>query len=156
MDDFGQLIAIIVGVIFLVINGLGKKKKPVAPPYDHKTPTPNVPRTKTGIPELDMFLEEISGQSEKKEEIKPVSSSKYDTLETIEPNSPYAEYNSVDYFEEIQQDTNHIKLGDEKKQILKDNSGTFEDSNCIELSNKREFNLRDAIIFSEILKRPSY
>ena len=156
MDDFGQLIAIIVGVIFLVINGLGKKKKPVAPPYDHKTPTPNVPRTKTGIPELDMFLEEISGHDEEQKVDEPVSSPAYESLETIEHDSPYAEYSSTNYFDREQHNTNHVKLGDEIKQTVKENLEDSEDLKHQNLNTNFEFNLRDAIIFSEILKRPSY
>lgn len=156
MDDFGQLIAIIVGVILLAINALGKKKKPIAPPQNQKTSTPKVPRTKTGIPELDMFLEEISGHSEEVEETKPDSVKAYETLEKNEPDSRFTEYNSVNYSDEVKYNINHKKLGDEEPQISNENISVSEDLKQRESDNNFEFNLREAIIFSEILKRPSY
>lgn len=156
MEDFGQLIAIIVGVILLAINALGKKKKPVPPSQNQRTSTPSIPRTRTGIPELDMFLEEISGHDEEQKVDEPVSSPAYESLETIEHDSPYAEYNSINYFDEVQHNTNHVKLGDEIKQTVKENLEDSEDLKHQNLNTNFEFNLRDAIIFSEILKRPSY
>lgn len=156
MEDFGQLIAIIVGVVLLAINALGKKKKPVPPSPNQSTSTPSIPRTRTGIPELDMFLEEISGHDEEHKRNEPVLSPTYETLETIEHDSPYAEYNSTNYFDGEQHNINHVKLGDEIKQTTNVNSDVSEDLKHQNLENNFEFNLRDAIIFSEILKRPSY
>jgi hypothetical protein len=153
MEDFGQLIAIIVGIIFLVINSLGKKKKPVATPPQRSSSKPSVPQTKTGIPELDVLLEEFSRQEDEIEEFEQVSQPAYETLETIEPNSPYAAYNSLNFEDQA---TNYEKLGEKTDRVLAHNIDEETNKESKELTNNFNFNLRDAVLFSEILKRPSY
>ena len=153
MEDFGQLIAIIVGIIFLVINSLGKKKKPAAPPAQPSSSKPSVPRTKTGIPELDVLLEEFSKQEEEVEQIEPQFQPTYETLESIEPDSPYAAYNSLDFDEH---ENNYEKLGDNNDRVLAKNIDDETSRDDRKLTNNFDFNLRDAVLFSEVLKRPSY
>ncbi len=157
MEDFGQIIAIIVGIIFLVINSLGKKKKPVAPPQNQNTSSPKVPRSKTGIPEIDVFLEEFSKPDEEELEYnQPEFNTAYESLETIEPSSPYAQYNTYTNSNEIQSQTNFQKLGESIIPIADENYGLPKDTKQDKLTQNFEFNLRDAVVFSEILKRPSF
>jgi hypothetical protein len=149
MEDFGQLIALIIGVIFLVINSIGKKKKPVATPPQSASSKPKVPRSKTGIPELDELLEEFS---DIEEDIEENSQPIYETLETIEPDSPFAAYNSINIPEST---SKYEKIADVKPSVT---TNFFEEVETASLKEDSgfNFNLPDAIIFSEIIKRPSY
>ena len=151
MEDFGQLIAIIVGIVFLVINSLSKKKKPTSQPQGKNNSSPKIPRTKTGIPELDVLLEEFSKPEEDIENTYQEVEPAYESLETLEPNSPYAEYNSIDL------ESENIKYDKLQNQEMEAPVNYFEsEPKTRKTTNDFDFDLRNAVVFSEILKRPSY
>lgn len=159
MKDYGQLIAIALGIIILVINALNKKK----PKHNIPTPQPKKDSTEsqpnTGIPSLDDILREFSGETTtpipQSLEVEPSSS--YETLETtnsLEETSPYEKYNSTDY----QFSYEPLSKPNHSEEEIRDSIKYHEPQHLEEIieKNEFEFNIRHAILYSEILKRPNY
>lgn len=155
MKDSGQLIAIVIGIIILIVNVVRKKKQNTIMPKSNlpKNTQPNQPNT--GIPSLDEILREFSGETmipktETLEEIKNESAS----LETIDANPSYESYSPKDYqFSQLYEFKPETTPVDSNAVIhIEDFAHPKEEM----LISGLNFNIRDAILFSEVLKRPNY
>ncbi len=158
MKDYGQIIAIAVGIIILAINAMNKKKPKQNSPTSPQQKPPNR-QPNTGIPSLDEILREFSGQTNtpKPESLEDETTESYETLETtdsLEQVSPFEKYNSNDYQFSYETLSNSDNLKKEQAKIV-DYHELHKDDKTIE-EDEFEFNIRDAVLFSEILKRPSY
>ena len=155
MEDFGQIIAIAIGLILILVNAGRKKKQNTILPKSPMPQNTQPAHPNTGIPSLDEILREFSGETtipkvETLEEIVDERSS----LESIETTSQYEKYNSADYqfsYETIQSPES---INNESDDSLDYHSTTH--SSEFDNENSFVFEIRNAILFSEILKRPNY
>jgi hypothetical protein len=147
-----DLIYILIGVVwiaFSIYKGMQKKKQQTPPPddvdYDYE-PEPEPEKKKTAF---ESFLDEILVEEEpvpyKPVEYEPVSES---TPET-KPTEKIFSYD--DYYEEsnVQEGFEVYKGADTQSTIKKQPLSTSHKKR-----RKPHFNLRKAVIYSEILKRP--
>lgn len=156
MDDiFDSLIYIIITIAAFVISALGKKKKkhPNVPPIQRAT-EPQTEKKKTIFPDIEQLIKEEMGletndyvedpfvnQGEEKIEIPKEQPLDYVPPEMLDdkPDIPY----SIEYDEDISE-KDSIKNSDISAEHMEDES---------ELS---DFDLKEAIIYSEIINRKEY
>lgn len=159
MKDYGQLIAVAIGIIILIINALNKKKAkqnvPIPPPKKNM----NQPQPQTSFPSLDEILREFSGETvtpkaESLESELPQNDESLEETKSLEEISPYEKYNSTDYQYSKSSILYTSNSSEEIQDTIKDHE-SHEKEEIIE-ENNIEFNIRTAILFSEILKRPNY
>lgn len=155
MKDYGQLIAIAIGLIILLVNAGRKKKQNTISPKSPMPKSTQSAQPKTGIPSLDEILREFNGEATipKVETLEDIVDEK-SSLESIEAASQYEKYNSADYqfsYETIQSPES---INNEHSDSLNYHNTTH--SSEFEVENSFVFEIRDAILYSEILKRPNY
>lgn len=163
MEDFGQIVAIIIGIIVVAVNAATKKKKPNKGKPTPASPPP-VQKNKTGIPAIDEILEQLEKniQAEKAEttlpEVEMENASEYESFENIDPivknefneelNHNYSKYSS----------TNHVE---EKVEIVEKSTPSIENEPIKEKTDNSfpqfiEENIVNAVLFSEVFNRPKY
>jgi hypothetical protein len=154
-DNFDTIIYIIITIVAFAISALGKKKKKNSnQPFSNESPSK--PKARPFLSNLEQLLKEEMGipdqnlkneyefdyinEDYKQEYEKPEEIIKNPTKETIttEDKMPY----SIEYEDTSEIFSNSIQNSDLTKQ---------EEESIIE-----DFNLRDAVIYSEIINRKEY
>lgn len=165
-DLFDSLIYIIIAVAGLLISALGKKKKKPAPNVVSNKPddTKEVKKKRPLLSNLEELLNEELGLSEKPYEQDYHEEVEYKPSEPI-LDSPVSELDTTDDILDTvptksrlgkEDSADNIKL-DRDSEILKnsiENDELRDDDEAINALS--DFNLEDAIIYSEILNRKEY
>lgn len=149
MDNiFDSWIYIVITIVAFVISTIGKKKKKKTgvPPFINEN---NGPKKKPFLSNLEQLLKEEMGivQDDYQNEYisNPIEEQKEEVLDTV-PKEMLDDKEDIPYSIEYEDTSEIFANSIEKKDI------TNEEEDLI----LKDFNLRDAIIYSEIINRKEY
>lgn len=146
--DFSTIIYIVVMILFAILGGRKRKKPQQSPSVQKEYQAP--PETDTGFDLFEKYFREDPFSVEK-----PVEKSTDDFMEFEEPEHP--EMEEADFVETIRQDIGD-PLHSQHNKVMEEEHDKIE---VIDLDREidspvSDFDIRKAVIYSEILKRKTF
>jgi len=164
-DIFDSLIYIIIALVGFVISALGKKKKRDAKKIVPKpSQEPTKPKARPFMSNLEQLLNEELGITNEEPEItyeeerpnkeyEPVLDSPVSSIDRVEDALDSVPEEMLDEKEDIPYSVEY----DKTNEILKHSIGNEDEEDLDDVKPVMEdFNLRDAVIYSEIINRKEY